>query len=80
MGSRACLEVLVKEIILVTMFFLFSSLIMSVLQQRQYYQLLITTGTTMQTVQLNTKTVPGSDNIGKTADVFTSNILPGVRC
>jgi len=79
-GSRARLEALVKEIMFVTMFFIFSSLIMSVLQERQYYKLLITTGITMKTVRYNKKTVPGSDNVDKTADVFTSAILPGLRC
>ena len=80
MGSRARLGALVKEIMLVTMFFLFSSLIMSVLQQRQYYKLLVPTGITVKTVQFNTKSVPGSDNVDKTADDFTSYILPGLRC
>jgi hypothetical protein len=79
-GSTICLEALVKEIIFGTMFFLFPSIIMSVLQQRQYYKLLITTGTTKKTVQFNTKTVPGSNNVDKTDDVFTSDILPGLRC
>jgi preprotein translocase subunit SecG len=79
-GSRAGLEALVKEMFFVTIFFLFSSLIMSVLQQRQYYKLLITTGITMQTIQFNTKTAPKSYNVEKTADVFTTNILPRLRC
>ena len=80
MGFTIPLEALVKEIIFVTMFFLFSSLIMSVLQQSQYYKLLIPTGITMKTIQFNTKTVPGSDNVDKTADDFTSYILPELRC
>jgi len=79
-GFTIPLEALVKEIIFVTMFFLFSSLIMSVLQQSQYYKLLIPTGITMKTIQFNTKTVPGSDNVDKTADDFTSYILPELRC
>ena len=65
MCSRACLETLVKEIIFVTMFFLFSSLIVSVLQQRQYYKLLVTTGITVKTIQFNTKTVPGQTTLVK---------------
>jgi len=79
-GSRARLEALVKEIIFVTVFLVFSSLIMSVLQQRQYHKLSITTGITMKTLQFNTKTVPGSDNVDKTADIFTSDTLPALRC
>ena len=62
------------------MFFLFSTLIMSVLQQSQYYKLSVPTGITMKTIQFNTKTVPVSDNVDKTADDFTSYILPGLRC
>jgi len=64
-GSRACLEALVKEIIFVTMFFLFSNLIVSVLRQRQYYKLLVTTGITVKTIQFNTKTVPGQTTLAK---------------
>ena len=65
MGSRACLETLVKEIIFVTMFFLFSSLIVSVLRQRQYYKLLVTTGINVNTIRFNTKTVPGQTTLAK---------------
>ena len=64
----------------VAMFFLFSSLIVPVLRQRQYYKLLVTTGITVKTIQFNTNTVSGSDNAGKTAEVFSSYILPGLRC
>ena len=53
---------------------------MSVLQQRQYYKLLVTTGITVKTIQFNTMTVPVSDQVGNTADVFTSDILPGLHC
>ena len=65
MGSRACLEALVKEIIFVTMFFLFSNLIVSVLRQRQYYKLLVTTGITVKLIQFNTKTVPGQTTLAQ---------------
>jgi hypothetical protein len=53
---------------------------MSVLYQRQYYQLLITKGITMKTIHFNTKTAPGSDNVDKTADFFNSIILLGLCC